>query len=179
MHFCVGLSWSILKINHLNNWHINRQIQKIHPIYWEEVKEIFTDGASRIMTQPQIMAKTGNLTNHIEIRVDDKFIKALIALAERTHKNRADVIRDALNYYENALNEWEKEHKIMAEPERLEFRADPEFIKKVQDLADRDGVTRAEIVRRAVGLYEYAATLAQQGMVLKPTAIQTATSDQY
>jgi predicted transcriptional regulator len=44
-----------------------------------------------------------------EFRVDEKFMEALTTLAERTHKNRADVIRDALNYYENALNEWEKE----------------------------------------------------------------------
>jgi predicted transcriptional regulator len=55
--------------------------------------------------------------------------------------------------------------------ERLEFRADPEFIDKIQRLADEDGVTRAEIVRRAIGLYSYAASLAQQGLVLKPQEI--------
>ena len=54
---------------------------------------------------------------------------------------------------------------------RLEFRADPEFIEKIQELADEDNVTKAEIVRRAIGLYSYAARLAQQGQVLAPQAM--------
>lgn len=61
--------------------------------------------------------KTMAKKERFEIRVDDKFMEALTDLAERTGKNRADVIRDALNYYENALNEWEKEHaKIHSRP---------------------------------------------------------------
>jgi hypothetical protein len=52
--------------------------------------------------------------------------------------------------------------------ERLELRADQAFIDKIQELADEDGVTKAEIVRRAVGLYSYAANLSRQGLVLTP-----------
>lgn len=63
-------------------------------------------GSPGAVPRPQIMAKK----ERYEIRVDDKFMEALAVLAERTGKNRADVIRDALNYYEISLNEWEKEH---------------------------------------------------------------------
>lgn len=49
-----------------------------------------------------------------EILVDEKFMEALSILAKRTKKSRADVIRDALNYYENALNEWERKEKATA-----------------------------------------------------------------
>jgi hypothetical protein len=46
-------------------------------------------------------------TNRIELRVDDAFIEALASLAARTHKNRAEVIRDALNYYNNEIKKWD------------------------------------------------------------------------
>jgi predicted transcriptional regulator len=62
------------------------------------------------------MAKTVRL----EIRADDRFLEALSKLSNRTNKSRANVIRDALNYYEKALNEWEKEN-----PEKLEAQNNP------------------------------------------------------
>jgi len=62
------------------------------------------------------MAKTVRL----EIRADDRFLEALSKLSNRTNKSRANVIRDALNYYEKALNEWEKEN-----PEKLETQNNP------------------------------------------------------
>jgi hypothetical protein len=58
----------------------------------------------------------------------------------------------------------------MAKTERLEFRTDPGFINLIQELADKDGVTRAEIVRRAIGLYAWAADEADKGRVLTPTS---------
>lgn len=48
------------------------------------------------------------LTQRIELRVDDAFVDALKELADRLHKSRADVIRDALNYYSNAVDDWDK-----------------------------------------------------------------------
>jgi hypothetical protein len=62
-------------------------------------------------------------------------------------------------------------HAMSKKSERLEFRADPAFIDAIQKLADEDGVTRAEIVRRAIGLYSYASSLAAQGLVLKPQSM--------
>ena len=49
-------------------------------------------------------------TARLEIHADDKFVDALDNLCTRTKKSRAEVIRDALNFYEEALTEWEKEH---------------------------------------------------------------------
>ena len=62
------------------------------------------------------MAKTARL----EIRADDRFLEALANLSTRTRKSRAEVIRDALNFYEQSLNEWEKEH-----PGELETQNNP------------------------------------------------------
>jgi hypothetical protein len=59
---------------------------------------------------------------------------------------------------------------LMAKTERLEFRTDLGFINLIQELADKDGVTRAEIVRRAIGLYAWAADEAEKGRVLTPTS---------
>ena len=47
-------------------------------------------------------------TRILEIRADDKFVEALSELCTRTNKSRAEVIRDALNFYEKALTEWEE-----------------------------------------------------------------------
>jgi hypothetical protein len=41
----------------------------------------------------------------LEIRAENKFMDALTDLANRTGKSKAEVIVDALNFYENALNE--------------------------------------------------------------------------
>jgi hypothetical protein len=56
-------------------------------------------------------------TNRIELRVDDAFIEALAKLSARTHKNRAEVIRDALNYYSNQIKEWDSSHSSEREIE--------------------------------------------------------------
>lgn len=50
------------------------------------------------------MAKTARM----EIRADHRFLDALDDLSTRTGKSRANVIRDALNFYEKSLTEWEK-----------------------------------------------------------------------
>ena len=50
------------------------------------------------------MAKTAR----IEFRTDEVFIKSLEELATRTNRSRAEVIRDAMNLYIRAVDEWEK-----------------------------------------------------------------------
>lgn len=50
------------------------------------------------------MAKTGRM----EFRVDDSFVAAVNDLAARTHKSKAEVLRDAVNLYYKAVNEWEE-----------------------------------------------------------------------
>ncbi len=42
------------------------------------------------------------------IEVDEKFNNALSDLAERVGKDKEEIIKDALNYYKNSVNEWEK-----------------------------------------------------------------------
>lgn len=42
------------------------------------------------------------------IKVDPQFMDALSELAARLNKTEADVIRDALNYYSNAVDEWDR-----------------------------------------------------------------------
>jgi predicted DNA-binding protein len=53
---------------------------------------------------------TMSLTQRIELRVDDAFVESLTKLASRLGKSRAEVIRDALNYYSNDVYEWDKTH---------------------------------------------------------------------
>jgi metal-responsive CopG/Arc/MetJ family transcriptional regulator len=43
-----------------------------------------------------------------EVTCDPSFAKAFDSLSSRLGKTRSDTIRDALNFYENAVNEWEK-----------------------------------------------------------------------
>jgi predicted transcriptional regulator len=50
------------------------------------------------------MPKTGRM----EFRVDDSFVAAVNDLAARTHKSKAEVLRDAVNLYYKAVDEWEK-----------------------------------------------------------------------
>ena len=38
--------------------------------------------------------------------VDDDFVTAVNDLAKRTHKSKAEVLRDAINLYYKAVNEW-------------------------------------------------------------------------
>jgi len=44
----------------------------------------------------------------MEFRVDDSFVAAVNDLAARTHKSKAEVLRDAVNLYYKAVNEWDK-----------------------------------------------------------------------
>lgn len=48
------------------------------------------------------------LTQRIELRVDDEFVDCLTDLASRLGKTRAEVIRDALNYYQRDVSEWDQ-----------------------------------------------------------------------
>ena len=48
----------------------------------------------------------------VQIRVDDNFVDALTGLVDRLNKTEADVIRDALNYYNNAAYAWDKAYGI-------------------------------------------------------------------
>jgi hypothetical protein len=50
------------------------------------------------------MSKSGRM----EFRVDDSFVAAVNELATRTHKSKAEVLRDAVNLYYKAVNEWEE-----------------------------------------------------------------------
>ena len=43
-----------------------------------------------------------------EVACDPSFAQALDNLGSRLGKTRSETIRDALNFYENAVNEWEK-----------------------------------------------------------------------
>jgi metal-responsive CopG/Arc/MetJ family transcriptional regulator len=43
-----------------------------------------------------------------EVACDPSFAQALDNLGSRFSKTRSETIRDALNFYENAVNEWEK-----------------------------------------------------------------------
>jgi hypothetical protein len=54
----------------------------------------------------------------------------------------------------------------MAKTERLEFRTDSTCINLLEELAKKDGVTRSEIVRRAIGLYAWASEEAGNGRYL-------------
>lgn len=54
------------------------------------------------------MAKTMAKTGRMEFRVDDDFVTAVNDLAKRTHKSKAEVLRDAINLYYKAVNEWEE-----------------------------------------------------------------------
>lgn len=60
-------------------------------------------------------------TNRIELRVDDAFIEALAKLSARTHKTRAEVIRDALNYYSNEIKKWDSTHSSEREADAPVF----------------------------------------------------------
>jgi metal-responsive CopG/Arc/MetJ family transcriptional regulator len=58
------------------------------------------------------MAKTAR----IEFRTDEVFIKSLEDLAKRTNRSRAEVIRDAMNLYIRAVDEWDKGRGVTFAP---------------------------------------------------------------
>jgi predicted transcriptional regulator len=55
-------------------------------------------------------------TERIELRVDEAFTRAVADLAKRTRRSKAEVIRDAMNLYIKAMEEWEKGRGIVFEP---------------------------------------------------------------
>jgi predicted DNA-binding protein len=66
------------------------------------------------------MAKTAR----IEFRTDEVFIKSLEDLAKRTNRSRAEVIRDAMNLYIRAMDEWDKGRGVTFVPMK-EAQPDP------------------------------------------------------
>jgi hypothetical protein len=113
----------------------------------------------------------------------------LIARVERNNEEIRQFEKKIQNTCESTLSILKRHNKILAESadtlneviakmkakraSTLTFKADPAFIDTIQKLADEDGVTRAEIVRRAIGLYSYASSLAAQDLVLKPATPTT------
>lgn len=54
------------------------------------------------------------LPRHIkkdELPIEDGFVSTVNYLAKRTHQSKAEVLRDAVNLYYKAVNEWEKNGK--------------------------------------------------------------------
>jgi len=49
--------------------------------------------------------------NPIAIVGDATFAKELRKLAKRLNKTEAEVVRDALNYYSNAVDQWDHENR--------------------------------------------------------------------
>jgi predicted transcriptional regulator len=52
---------------------------------------------------------------------------------------------------------------------RLEFQTTSDCIDLLDKLAEKDGVSRSEILRRSIGLYAWAAEEAENGRFLTPT----------
>ena len=53
---------------------------------------------------------------------------------------------------------------------RLEVQTTSDCINLLDKLAEKDGVSRSEILRRSIGLYAWAAEEAENGRVLTPTS---------
>lgn len=49
----------------------------------------------------------------VSFRTDDAYIKALNDLAEKTNRSKAEVLRDSLNLYIKAVDEWEQGRGIV------------------------------------------------------------------
>jgi hypothetical protein len=49
----------------------------------------------------------------VSFRTDDVYIKALNDLAEKTNRSKAEVLRDSLNLYIKAVDEWEQGRGIV------------------------------------------------------------------
>jgi len=65
------------------------------------------------MPQLQTMKTTGTMTRRMEMRVDDAFVTTVTQLAQLTHQSKAEVLRDALNLYHRAVNEYNKGRGIV------------------------------------------------------------------
>ncbi len=121
------------------------------------------------VTEKELREKLDELIARI-----DKNIEEMQGSADRTEK-AIDKVKEQRLKTEDAMARMEEALATMKAKsiETLTFRADPAFIDAIQKLADEDGVTRAEIVRRAIGLYSYASSLAAQDLVLKPATPTT------
>jgi hypothetical protein len=62
----------------------------------------------------------------IELEVEDAFIQVVNDLAMRTRRSKAEVIRDAMNLYIKAIDEWEKGRGIVFEPIKEETSTEPQ-----------------------------------------------------
>jgi hypothetical protein len=49
----------------------------------------------------------------VSFHTDDVYIKALNDLAEKTNRSKAEVLRDSLNLYIKAVDEWEQGRGIV------------------------------------------------------------------
>jgi hypothetical protein len=52
----------------------------------------------------------------VSFNTDDTYIKALNSLAEKTNRSKAEVLRDSLNLYIRAVDEWDKGRGITFVP---------------------------------------------------------------
>lgn len=52
-------------------------------------------------------------SHFVSFNADDTYIKALNDLAERTNRSKAEVLRDSLNLYIKAVDEWEQGRGIV------------------------------------------------------------------
>jgi len=111
----------------------------------------------------------------VSFRTDDAYIKALDDLVEKTSRSRAEVLRDSLNLYIKAVDEWDQGRGIvfmsmeeeLPSMERLEFEASQSFVKGLDALAKESEVSRAEIIRRSVNLYALAVEEAEKGNIIE------------
>lgn len=62
----------------------------------------------------------------IQLEVEDAFVQAVNDLAMRTNRSKAEVIRDAMNLYIKAIDEWEKGREIVFEPIKEETSTEPQ-----------------------------------------------------
>ena len=61
----------------------------------------------------------------------------------------------------------QKTGALMAKTERLEIRTEDDFLDKIEKLAQASGITRSEVIHRAVGLYIQAYKEAEVGNVIQ------------
>lgn len=115
-----------------------------------------------------------------ELIADEDWIEKLDRVVGATCLSRVEALWAGLDLLESLVNadragkEFAIVPKESSSPfssryEHLELKAHPDFIEVVKKLADEDGVTKAEVVRRAIGLYAHAAELSKQGFSLTPT----------
>lgn len=109
-----------------------------------------------------------------ELIADEDWIEKLDRVAGAARLSRVEALWAGLDLLESLSNadragkEFAIVPKESSTPSISKYEH-PDFIGAVQKLADEDGVTKAEVVRRAIGLYAHAAELSKQGFSLTPT----------